>query len=87
MEDIIEVKKYHQINSAKYRYNPQECTQLSAIVNPIILKLTKEDDSEGMGKFGPMYSGPPLSIDFFPCIILYTSLIVVFFLNKSVVVE
>ncbi|KAG1121809.1 hypothetical protein G6F42_012070 [Rhizopus arrhizus] len=51
VEDIIEVKKDHQINSAKYRYNPQECTQLSAIVNLIILKLTKEDDSEDKASF------------------------------------
>ncbi|KAI7900449.1 uncharacterized protein BX663DRAFT_517665 [Cokeromyces recurvatus] len=62
VEDIIEVKKDHQINSAKYRYNPQECIQLSAIINPIILKLTKEDDNEGMGKLGPMYSPPSLLI-------------------------
>jgi hypothetical protein len=78
VEDIIEVKKDHQINSAKYRYNPQECTQLSAIVNPIILKLTKEDDSEGMGKLGPMYS-PPLTIDFFPASFFILPLSLYFF--------
>ncbi|KAI7905809.1 uncharacterized protein BX663DRAFT_500982 [Cokeromyces recurvatus] len=58
VKNIIDIKKEHQENSSKFRYNPESYTQLSSIVNPVIVKLTKEEDSTGMGDLGPMYSPP-----------------------------
>ncbi|KAG1054981.1 hypothetical protein G6F43_003029 [Rhizopus delemar] len=55
---LIEVKNEHQGNISKYRYNPEQFTQLSKIVNPVIMKLTKEEDGAGMGYLGPIYSPP-----------------------------
>ncbi|EIE88676.1 hypothetical protein RO3G_13387 [Rhizopus delemar RA 99-880] len=55
---LIDVKKEHQGNISKYRYNPEQFTQLSSIVNPVIMKLTKEEDGAGMGNLGPIYSPP-----------------------------
>lgn len=46
------VKNEHQANCSKFRYNTENYTQLSSIINPIIIKLTKEEDSAGMGNLG-----------------------------------
>lgn len=50
------LKKEHQSNSSDCIYNPEKHTRLSDIVNPVIIKLTKEDDGVGFGKLGPIYS-------------------------------
>lgn len=43
---------------AKYRYSSDIPVLLYDIINPIILKLTKEEDSIGMAELGPFYSPP-----------------------------
>ncbi|EPB83021.1 hypothetical protein HMPREF1544_10251 [Mucor circinelloides 1006PhL] len=58
VRNITGVKNEHQENSSKFRYNPEDYTQLSSIVNPVIIKLTKKEDSTGMGNLDPMYSPP-----------------------------
>ncbi|KAG1139547.1 hypothetical protein G6F37_005795 [Rhizopus arrhizus] len=58
VKNIIDVKNEHQANCSKFRYNTENYTQLSSIINPIIIKLTKEEDSAGMGNLGPLYSPP-----------------------------
>ncbi|RCH84471.1 hypothetical protein CU098_006160, partial [Rhizopus stolonifer] len=56
VKNITDVENEHQKNSSKFRHNPEDYTQLSSIVSPVIIKLTK--DSAGMGNLGPMYSPP-----------------------------
>jgi len=58
VRNITGVKNEHQENSSKFRSNPEDYTQLSSIVNPVIIKLTKKEDSTGMGNLDPMYSPP-----------------------------
>ncbi|KAI9485358.1 MAG: hypothetical protein EXX96DRAFT_624831 [Benjaminiella poitrasii] len=58
VNNIAEVNNKHQKISSKYRYNPEMTINLRSIINPVILKLTKEEDSVGMGNLGPIYSPP-----------------------------
>ena len=65
VNNIAECKNEHQEISSKYRYNPEMTTHLGSIINPVILKLTKEEDSVGMGNLGPIYSPPHYCFFFF----------------------
>ncbi|KAG1468825.1 hypothetical protein G6F56_003613 [Rhizopus delemar] len=56
VDNIHNLKKEHQANSSDCIYNPEKYTRLSDIVNPVIIKLTKEEDSVGLGNLGPMFS-------------------------------
>ncbi|KAG0938477.1 hypothetical protein G6F57_006685 [Rhizopus arrhizus] len=47
VNNIAECKNEHQEISSKYRYNPEMTTHLGSIINPVILKLTKEEDCVG----------------------------------------
>ncbi|KAG1141016.1 hypothetical protein G6F37_005338 [Rhizopus arrhizus] len=58
VESIVTLKQDHSQNKAKCRYSSAAPALLSDIVNPIILKLTKEEDSSGIIKLGPLYSPP-----------------------------
>ncbi|KAG0747158.1 hypothetical protein G6F57_007947 [Rhizopus arrhizus] len=44
VSNISILKKEYQSNSNEYIYHPEKCTRLSDIVNPAIIKLTKEED-------------------------------------------
>ncbi|KAG0822793.1 hypothetical protein G6F16_011166 [Rhizopus arrhizus] len=55
---IVALKQEHISIKSKYRYNPLKPVLLSNTINPIILKLMKEDDCSGMANLGPMYSPP-----------------------------
>ncbi|EIE90418.1 hypothetical protein RO3G_15129 [Rhizopus delemar RA 99-880] len=48
VESIVELRKDHKANHASCRYDSNPPTSLQDMVNPIILKLTKSDDSSGM---------------------------------------
>ncbi|RCH88661.1 hypothetical protein CU098_005447, partial [Rhizopus stolonifer] len=48
VENIIELKKDHKSKLASYRYNAKSPASLQDIVRPIILKLTKDEDSSDM---------------------------------------
>ncbi|KAL9542953.1 hypothetical protein MBANPS3_008347 [Mucor bainieri] len=54
--NIMELKQQHDANSIEHQFSVDEQQSLSDIVNPIILKLTKEDDHHGMAGLGPVYS-------------------------------
>jgi hypothetical protein len=56
VQNIVTVQKEHLENKAKYRYSVESPALLSNVVNPVILKLTKEHDSSGMAELGPIYS-------------------------------
>ncbi|KAI9359490.1 hypothetical protein BD770DRAFT_319741, partial [Pilaira anomala] len=56
VENICKLKNEHQANISDCVYNPEKYTRLSDIVNPAIIKLTKEEDSAGLGNLGPMFS-------------------------------
>jgi hypothetical protein len=58
IENIAVLINEHQAISAEYRYSTHTSPQLNDIVDPIILKLTKEDDSNGMNSLGPIYPPP-----------------------------
>lgn len=46
----------YSIEKAKHRYSSVKPNSLSNIINPIILKLTKEEDYSEMSTLGPCYS-------------------------------
>ncbi|KAL7312760.1 hypothetical protein PS15m_008488 [Mucor circinelloides] len=50
------LKQQHDANSIEHAFSLDEQQSLSDIVNPIILKLIKEDDHHGMATLGPIYS-------------------------------
>lgn len=52
----MSLKEEHGDIVKKNRYNLEKLPKLNDIVNPIILKLTKSDDSSGTGSLGPVYS-------------------------------
>lgn len=56
--DISALKNEHNKETVKYMYADESPTLLSDIINPIILKLTKEDDHRDMANLGPIYSPP-----------------------------
>ncbi|ORE07688.1 hypothetical protein BCV72DRAFT_241093 [Rhizopus microsporus var. microsporus] len=56
--DYIFLKEEHDNIKRNYRYSSKRPVLLSEIINPIILKLTQEEDSLGMSKLGPIYSPP-----------------------------
>jgi hypothetical protein len=55
VESIVALKKQHDDTKAKYRHSAESPSLLSDFINPIILKLTKEDSS-GIAGLGPVYS-------------------------------
>ncbi|KAL9537500.1 hypothetical protein MBANPS3_011728 [Mucor bainieri] len=56
INNIIELKQQHGTNSIEQAFSEDKQESLSDIVNPIILKLTKEEDHHGMSNLGPNYS-------------------------------
>ncbi|KAG1133324.1 hypothetical protein G6F37_013304 [Rhizopus arrhizus] len=58
VDNIVALREEHNIEKSKYRYSSDTPVLLCDIVNPIILKLTKEEDSTGMAELGPFYSPP-----------------------------
>ncbi|KAG2236914.1 hypothetical protein INT48_001983, partial [Thamnidium elegans] len=52
------LKEEHQNVLKKNRHNLEKLPKLNNIVNPIILKLTKNEDSNGMSSLGPIYFPP-----------------------------
>ncbi|KAI8334044.1 hypothetical protein BD560DRAFT_451256 [Blakeslea trispora] len=56
IENILVLKQKHCEAKASCRYSVKQVVNLSDLVSPIILKLTKEKDSTGMADLGPMYS-------------------------------
>ncbi|KAL7325886.1 hypothetical protein PS15p_208310 [Mucor circinelloides] len=56
ISNIMALKQQHDANSIEHAFSLDEQQSLSDIVNPIILKLTKEDDHHGMATLGPIYS-------------------------------
>ncbi len=54
VSNISILKKEYQSNSNEYIYHPEKCTRLSDIVNPAIIKLTKEEDGTSWGNLGPI---------------------------------
>ncbi|KAG1449113.1 hypothetical protein G6F46_001409 [Rhizopus delemar] len=58
VDNIVALREEHNIKMAKYRYSSDIPVLLYDIINPIILKLTKEEDSIGMAELGPFYSPP-----------------------------
>ncbi|KAI9276275.1 hypothetical protein BY458DRAFT_488889 [Sporodiniella umbellata] len=53
---IYNFRKEHQVNSLNCIYNPKKYIRLGDVVNPVIIKLTKDKDSAGLGNLGPMLS-------------------------------
>ncbi|ORE05710.1 hypothetical protein BCV72DRAFT_330217, partial [Rhizopus microsporus var. microsporus] len=62
MKNIMALKEEHNTEKTKYRYSSVKPNRLSNIINPIILKLTKEEDYSKMSTLGPCYSTPTLNI-------------------------
>ncbi|PHZ12770.1 uncharacterized protein RHIMIDRAFT_136848 [Rhizopus microsporus ATCC 52813] len=58
VRNIVVLKEEHDNIKRNYRYSSKRPVLLSEIINPIILKLTQEEDSLGMSKLGPIYSPP-----------------------------
>ncbi|KAG1443354.1 hypothetical protein G6F56_010698 [Rhizopus delemar] len=56
MKNIMALKKEHNSEKTKYRYSSVKPNSLSNVINPIILKLTKEEDYSEMSTLGPCYS-------------------------------
>ncbi|KAG1152495.1 hypothetical protein G6F36_014620 [Rhizopus arrhizus] len=56
VDNIVALREEHNIKMAKYRYSSDTPVLLYDIINPIILKPTKETDSTGMAELGPFYS-------------------------------
>ncbi|KAI8346388.1 hypothetical protein EDC96DRAFT_521552 [Choanephora cucurbitarum] len=56
IENILVLKQKHCEAKASCRYSVKQVVNLSDLVSPIILKLTKEKDSTGMADLGPKYS-------------------------------
>ncbi|KAG1445994.1 hypothetical protein G6F46_010677 [Rhizopus delemar] len=56
VDNIVALREEHNIKKTKYRYSSDTPVLLYDIVNPIILKPTKETDSTGMAELGPFYS-------------------------------
>lgn len=64
IKSIDKIRREHEEVTSKHRYNPELIPHLGDIINPVLLKLTKEDDAVGMGKLGPIYSPPHYYISF-----------------------
>ncbi|GAA5816115.1 hypothetical protein MFLAVUS_009638 [Mucor flavus] len=58
MINIIALKEEHKTIKSEYRYSSTKPDLLSSTINPIILKLTKEEDYSEMSSLGPCYSPP-----------------------------
>ncbi|CEG81509.1 hypothetical protein RMATCC62417_15705 [Rhizopus microsporus] len=56
IRSIMSLKEEHSIEKAKRRYSSVKPNSLSNIINPIILKLTKEEDYSEMSTLGFCYS-------------------------------
>ncbi|CEP16965.1 hypothetical protein [Parasitella parasitica] len=56
ISDIISLKQEHEKVNIEQAFSETQSPLLSEIINPIILKLTKEDDHHDMSKLGPNYS-------------------------------
>ncbi|KAG1159851.1 hypothetical protein G6F37_004515 [Rhizopus arrhizus] len=61
VESIVALKQGHSQNRAKYRRSSAAPALLSDNVNPIILKLTKEEDGSGMASLGLFIPFPTLN--------------------------
>ncbi|KAG2212728.1 hypothetical protein INT47_000705, partial [Mucor saturninus] len=64
--NINMLKKGHKKATTKYRYRSEGLTKLNAMVNLVIMKLTKEEDSAGMNNLGPVYSSRATKDSFHP---------------------
>ncbi|ORE06087.1 hypothetical protein BCV72DRAFT_208090, partial [Rhizopus microsporus var. microsporus] len=56
VEDILSVREEHLENAANCRYAKEKPASLRESIDPIIMKLTYEEDSSGMCDLGPIYS-------------------------------
>ncbi|KAI8069787.1 uncharacterized protein B0P05DRAFT_474670, partial [Gilbertella persicaria] len=55
IENIVVLKDQHAKTKAGHRYLDRPGANLSDLVNPIILKLIKEEDNLGMAHLEPIY--------------------------------
>lgn len=53
---IGQLKEEHAEALRTYRYSICPVPTLKELINPIILKLTQEEDSVGMANLGPFYN-------------------------------